>query len=1292
MKTSAPLRLFGRVALAIIILLGVLVGVARLSLPLLENRQADIETLASEVLNAQVEIDEIDTTWSGFHPVIIMRGVNVLEGNTLAAEQTGLRLEELDVSIDTLASIANLEIRPGAIRLHIEHLEVHREKSGKFTFDLGQFIVEDDATDAFELKHLLQQPDVRVIAKEVIFDDQMGKLPDICVSNADMVFHRELDDLVTQLQASICSMAEAVKMTARIPSAALERNQLSGQLYIELQKVSLSFWQRYLKQHVNLPDQGDVDLKVWASLSSNRVSSLQGEVQMHGLKYRTIRERPAFVLGQMSADFKWYRHDRGWNFELADWQLQRQGESRPVSGLAVDYLATEQQYAIKSHYVQLNDLLPIIFRQPVIQSMLTEEFSAIKPIGVLKDLNLRLSLSEDKQISDYALQVVLQDIAVNALGEWPAISGIDGNVVATSQGGLIQLDTVDGLLDLHTLFRDPLQFSKLSGTLNWSMLNSGMLIESDQIKAENSHITTSSRLSIHLPKDDSPFVDVQTNYENGDGAYTSFYLPAKIMDEEAVEWLDEGIVAGHVEYGTFVLHGRIDEFPYDNQEGRFEVRFKVRDGILNYFEDWPRLDEIEAEVVFKGRSMFIEAAQGKIFNSDVLETNVSIADLDADNPILRIKGAANTASTDLMRYLHETRLAGDYQEALSVLDLKGQHKLNLDLTVPLSAGDVSFHGDVNFQGNQLDIDEYDIQMQDIKGLLRFSEKAFTADNITGQFQGAEATARVTTGYPASGRETNIEIQTQADVENLMKSHHVEMKNDLSGTTDLAIHIDVPDAVNDPTRLSILSDLSGVAINLPHPFTKAINEKWPLTVKTALSGEAARSISIDVNDRYSALLGFNEKKKIDRALVFLNRNEQYVLPATAGFVVKGNVADIDIEEWVSWLDRQPSSKVQADVIPVNANLTMSNTRYGQRYIENLTVAISPNDMGWQAEVAGDAVGEITYLHNNNSPHIDIDLSSVKIKKFTDEQKAEREVSDDVASELRPADIPTIDLDIADITYRDRDIGQLSVETMREGNNILLKDGKLINDDAEINASGGWYLLPDNRHETRLNVDLESGDFGGLIHRLGFNDTVEQGSATMQFDATASSSPANLKLSDWKGELDMSLREGEILEVDPGGAGRVFGLLSFHTLPRRLSLDFSDLFSKGMSFDEISGHFSVSEGQAYTNNLTMEAPSSTVEISGRVGLKDEDYDQMVKVTPNVSSSLPVAGALAGGPGLAVVMLITHQLLEKPINKITELEYEITGPWSDPQIKVAELKTPEPEVPVTVQESDTLPGDSL
>ena len=83
----------------------------------------------------------------------------------------------------------------------------------------------------------------------------------------------------------------------------------------------------------------------------------------------------------------------------------------------------------------------------------------------------------------------------------------------------------------------------------------------------------------------------------------------------------------------------------------------------------------------------------------------------------------------------------------------------------------------------------------------------------------------------------------------------------------------------------------------------------------------------------------------------------------------------------------------------------------------------------------------------------------------------------------------------------------------------------------------------------------------------------------------------------------------------GAGRAVGLLSVTALPRRLSLDFTDVFGKGLAFDKIEGDFTLSDGNAYTSNLIMDGPAAGVRISGRVGIEAEDYDQTAIVSAEV-----------------------------------------------------------------------------
>ena len=183
-------------------------------------------------------------------------------------------------------------------------------------------------------------------------------------------------------------------------------------------------------------------------------------------------------------------------------------------------------------------------------------------------------------------------------------------------------------------------------------------------------------------------------------------------------------------------------------------------------------------------------------------------------------------------------------------------------------------------------------------------------------------------------------------------------------------------------------------------------------------------------------------------------------------------------------------------------------------------------------------------------------------------------------------------------------------------------------------------------------------------------IKDGETKLKMNAVWHGSPMDFSLADINGDLTMEIEKGRVLDIEPS-AGRLFGLLSLQTLPRRLSLDFSDLFGKGFTFDQIGGTFTIEAGNAYTNNLSMTGPSANIEITGRTGLIDKDYDQIVTVTPQVSDTLPLASALFGpiGVGVGAVIFLAGELFDtipKQIDKILRYQYTISGSWDNPVIE--------------------------
>jgi uncharacterized protein YhdP len=139
---------------------------------------------------------------------------------------------------------------------------------------------------------------------------------------------------------------------------------------------------------------------------------------------------------------------------------------------------------------------------------------------------------------------------------------------------------------------------------------------------------------------------------------------------------------------------------------------------------------------------------------------------------------------------------------------------------------------------------------------------------------------------------------------------------------------------------------------------------------------------------------------------------------------------------------------------------------------------------------------------------------------------------------------------------------------------------------------------------------------------------------------------------------------LLDVEPG-AGRVLGLMSFAALPRRLALDFRDVFNKGFVFDEITADFLIADGNAYTDNLKLTGPVADIGLVGRTGLRDRDYRQQAVVTTGPGKMLPTVGLL-GGPGVAAALLIFTRIFKKPLEGIGRASYCVTGSWAEPVVE--------------------------
>jgi uncharacterized protein YhdP len=153
--------------------------------------------------------------------------------------------------------------------------------------------------------------------------------------------------------------------------------------------------------------------------------------------------------------------------------------------------------------------------------------------------------------------------------------------------------------------------------------------------------------------------------------------------------------------------------------------------------------------------------------------------------------------------------------------------------------------------------------------------------------------------------------------------------------------------------------------------------------------------------------------------------------------------------------------------------------------------------------------------------------------------------------------------------------------------------------------------------------------------------------------------------------------------------MLGLLSLTELPRRLSMDFRDVFDDGFSFDEAKGTMQLENGTSHTDDMLLSSTAAEISIVGSTDLVAQTFDYEFAVRPGVSKTLPVIGAIAGGPIGAAAGIALQAILRDALGEAAEARYTIRGPWEDALIepvgKQSKNETPK-EKPVSEDPGET------
>jgi uncharacterized protein YhdP len=394
-------------------------------------------------------------------------------------------------------------------------------------------------------------------------------------------------------------------------------------------------------------------------------------------------------------------------------------------------------------------------------------------------------------------------------------------------------------------------------------------------------------------------------------------------------------------------------------------------------------------------------------------------------------------------------------------------------------------------------------------------------------------------------------------------------------------------------------------------------------------------------------------ELTRGLIAFGPQAERGMPST-GLAIVGELPAIDLDQWLALGGAQ--SMGGAGPIFAEADLRFADLHlWGQMFgPTQLSVVRSANDF----DISIDSTAIAGQISIPESFRTGAPVVASLERLHWQSGRAQQSSAGD------PRRWPGFELDIEDFSLGMRRIGSVQARIEAEPLGLRLVSFSANSGSLTAEGSGGWLVDGDST-TTRIAVSASSDDVLAALTDLDLDPVLEGNSAELSAALRWPGGPGNNWLDHVSGDLSLRIADGSMLDIEPG-AGRLVGLMSIVALPRRLALDFRDVFNRGFVFDEISADFTIVDGNAFTDNLKLAGPAAEIGVAGRTGLRDKDLRQQAVVTAEPGNMLPTVGGLIAGPGVGAALLIFTRIFKESLKGIGRASYCITGSWDEPEVE--------------------------
>jgi len=1293
------------------VLIAVAFSLLRLFLPLINQYSVTVESYVSDIVGQPIKIQSLDAEWHGFGPSLVFNNVRLLDRSGVA---TIAQFSKANLGLDILESLTKWQISFNSLVLKGANLSIVRHETGAVTLTDFSFSTDkDDVDDSAQVlpMWLLGHRRVLLEVNNLIIEDKLHSGRRSHFSDLSVLLRNQGDrHIIDCVLVVSSSVNEKVVFSSDITGDIFLTDSWSGEFYLSGDNIDLSNFSddiNLLKTSVAL---GRTSFEFWGNWNNAKLKAVVGKINTQNVVFSNTNQAAAntkssksaskkYSLDKASALLQWQSKANGWSLVMDRVNTENNATKQPESQASVDYVRQDTASVVDVsintlNVAQVSDLLAVL---DLGSNKISDSLLSLKPQGEVQDVSLHI---EDGESFRFHLSSKFNNISMNSWEKMPALSGISGQLVASESSGVISLDSSNAIIDVPYMFRTQLDFKKINGMIGWQQNESELIVETTDVLVSNEDARANIAMKLTLPiSKKSPHMDLLVKFGDGNAIQTPKYLPINLLPKGALSWLDHAFKGGRITTGGVLYHGNFKDFPFDHGTGIFEVRFDLENGELDYMPKWSMVKDISTEVIFRGRSMTAVVDSGKILNSDVSNVVVELPDMTKKPLKVKIRGDVAGTTQDKIDYIKNASLLGKkYGKLLSTIAADGNSDLDLNITLDIKKITVSSEvtGNLFFKNNNFKHKTLGNILDDVTGNIEILPYGFRASGLQTQLFGQDSVVEINT-LKANAENKSGFVGVKAfgkfDAAHLGKNYMPVLEGLVSGEGKFNVSLDLPlgkvstkqKNTNDYININLESNLEGIDITLPPPFSKSKTESRKLLINTKIKSNNKTLYKIQYGDRLNSITEITNKG-IDRIMRGEIRFGQgsVTLPDEQGFRLVGHLDFYSFDIWRSLMNQinetMLSKSPNKNVLNTSRRVTLSDyinsadlqvddfRIFGQK-ATNLKVDLEKIEGKLVAQVnSKELKGKIVTPKFIERDPVIMDLEYWQLNPDSEAS---------AVNDVDPRTIPAVDVSCKSVTYQGRNIGSVKLRTTKIVEGLRLEQLIIKQNSTTIVALGKWLVRGD-KQESDFQLRLDSDDLGKTMSDLGYLDTIIGGSGTIDITVKWPGKLTDFDLEQLMGKVKLHFTDGRLMDVDPGSTGRrIFGLFSLQTLPKRLMLDFSDIYNKGFSFDIIEGNFTLDSGDAYTSDFYMISSSGKVRISGRTGIVAQDYDQKMIFTPHSADFVSILGLLLL-PGTPWGFIIP-QIFRENINNAISFTYLLTGTWNNPKVEplFTELEDPDSDL---------------